>query len=102
MKETTYWEVFVINDVEGRSTKSIAKFSNPEAAEQFIQSEEGKDMYGKPGMISELTHLLFDHAHEVVSTHWDSLRRSGMSKLTREEQIALGLNKLDTETKRKP
>jgi len=61
-----YYTVIVINDCEGRTTKSIANFYNEHDAISFAQSKFGRDMYGQPGRVEPVILSIFKDIVEAI------------------------------------
>lgn len=91
MKQIRYYEVRVIADCEGRTSKVIANFTNEPAASAFVLNDQGRDMYGACGSINEINLRLYETAEEAGASSLETLRKSAAAKLTNAERIALGL-----------
>ena len=88
MKEHREWEVRVINDCEGRTTKSLGFFTNEAAAKK---AAKGADMYGRDGHVRENRYMIYDTLEEFKNGKKEELRLEALKKLTKEEIEALGL-----------
>ena len=62
MQKINVYDLYVINDCEGRSSTRKASFSNRPECEKFAQSDQGRDMYGSVGNIKDRTITIFDTA----------------------------------------
>ena len=91
MQMLPLWELRVIADCEGRSTKITARFTNKQAAQEFAESDQGRDMYGHIGEILATTLELYDTAEEAGAASVKATRQEALGKLSDSEKAALGL-----------
>lgn len=93
MKRVAFWRVAVIADCEGKSVKTIARFTDRCEAKVFAESDAGRDMYGRPGEVLLVEFELYEAAEEAVGVAMKKMKLDAMRKLTKQEIAALGLSK---------
>ncbi len=100
MKTIKCFEVLGHTDTtEGRGPmKTVARFSNYEAAEQYVKSKQyavhcvmGYHSKDDIHNIREITISILDTVDELVMLAKENLKTTALAKLTKEEREALGI-----------
>jgi hypothetical protein len=86
-----FWEVSVMADCEGRTSKVIARLTNQEAAVEFAESDEGRNCYGQRGHISPKNFVIHETAAEAGAKEKTKRREEALAKLSESDKNALGL-----------
>lgn len=91
MKTIVFWSVSVINDCEGRTSKTIARFDSERNANLFSTTNEGRDVYNQAGIVQRHEFAIAETLEEAGCEVKSKLIATAKAKLTRQERIALGI-----------
>ena len=91
MLKVRFYKVSVMADCEGRSQKTIARFTARGLAVEFSKTDQGRDMYGRPGDVREVEIVISESLEEAAESVNRDLRKAALSKLNQAERSALGL-----------
>lgn len=86
-----FWSVDVIGDCEGRSSRTVARFTKKCEAIAFSERSEGRDMYGLVGNVKLNSIEIFESADDASDSIKRSFIESARAKLTQQERDALGI-----------
>lgn len=95
MKTIRFYAVSVMADCEGRSSKTIARFSTFDAANAFSTTDQGRDMYGGAGRVSERNIQICDTLDEACEVTFEEMKKKALAKLSAQDKAVLGLEKAD-------